>query len=248
MPYNLSRRYNPPVLSCAGGFGNALISVFTAGKIKQEISAVNWQPQHTTHQNSLSEFISVPITTATNNLYRVRNLFNLENLQKLVQHATKYETGVFSYIDVGRIKEIEQDHNICAVHIRLGDFKLYGNAYYIPDADYIKQAIKYLPSCVDTLKIVTNGTPGEVANIIDKSGCGDLYNLIYCGNDETRPDLVLVDMLSCGSIIRTGSTLSLSAVIMKKFDTIVYSVNSTSPYGTEKVKIDLPGAHAIIVS
>lgn len=51
---------------------------------------------------------------------------------------------------------------MCALHIRLGDFKSYGKDYYVPNAEYIARALTHLPEYIDTLKIFTNGSHREV--------------------------------------------------------------------------------------
>lgn len=248
MPVKLLERFNPPSLICGGGFGNAILTVFTAGTERREVGSVSWNPAHTSDRQLLTRFVQLPVVDKTEHPHAVGHLFSCENLQRIVNKSRQYNSDIFKYIDVQHIKAIKQERNVCALHIRLGDFRFYGTDYYVPTSEYIREACRYLPGHIDTLKVISNGSRQEVDALIEGAGCMDDYKFVYCSNDEARPDVVLTDMLSCGSIIRTGSTLSLCAVIMKLFDTIVYSVNNISPYCSEKVKIDLPGAHAIIVS
>lgn len=238
----------PAVLLAAGGLGNAILTALTAGRNNKYVNSVKWTPQHNVNAAALLNFITLPPSGDYYNGLAIDGVFSYNNLYRLVQNSAHYDTDQFKYINTDFIKTIQQDANVCALHIRLGDFKSYGNTYYVPTAEYIAKALTHLPEYVDTLKIFTNGSHSEADALLSQAGCYDKYNVVWHSNDETIASNVLIEMMKCGSIIRTGSTLSLCAVIFKKFDTIVYSINQASQYFSEKVKIDLPGAHAIIVS
>lgn len=237
----------PAALFAAGGLGNAILTVLTAGRNNKYINSVKWLPDHNVNAAALLNFITVPVVSDHHNVLGIADLFSYDNLYQLVQNSEYYDANQFKYINTDFIKTIQQDANVCALHIRLGDFKSYGNDYYVPNAEYIARALTHLPAYIDTLKIFTNGSHSEADALLSQSGCYDKYNVVWHSNDESIASNVLIEMMKCGSIIRTGSTLSLCAVIFKKFDTIVYSINQASQYFSEKVKIDLPGAHAIIV-
>lgn len=237
----------PAVLLAVGGLGNAILTALTAGRNSRYVNSVKWIPHHNINTAALLSFITLPLSSDYHNGLAIDDIFSYDNLYRLVQNSAHYDANQFKYINTDFIKTIQQDANVCALHIRLGDFKSYGKDYYVPDAEYIARALTHLPEYIDTLKIFTNGSHREVDALLSQAGCYDKYNVVWHSGDESIASNVLIEMMKCGSIIRTGSTLSLCAVIFKKFDTIVYSINQSSQYFSEKVKIDLPGAHAIIV-